>query len=100
ARGVAAAPVRAGPPACSASRRGQPLVRPEAREIAAVRVGDDHDVSAFAAVPSVGAAARDVLLPPEVDRTVTTTARNGRQLRAIVEHQKKRKVAGWPTRSR
>ena len=60
-------------------RRGL-LVRTEAGEVAPPQVGDEHDVTASPAVRRP-AAARHVLLPPEVDRAVPAAAGNGGQLR-------------------
>jgi hypothetical protein len=63
------------------------LVRAESGQVAPSWIGDDHDVATVAAVSPVGAASRHVLLAPEVDRAVTATARDGRQARAVVEHE-------------
>jgi hypothetical protein len=72
--------------AASASSCAQLLVRTEAGQVAAARIGDDHDVTAVTAVTAVRPAAGHVLLAPEVDRAVAATARDGRQARPVVEH--------------
>src|SRR5579884_849186 len=68
---VAAGAVREPAAPDSASARTELLVRAEAREIAPSCVRHEDDVPSVASVSTVGAAARDVLLAPEVDRAVT-----------------------------
>ena len=80
--------VRATAAARSAATRTQLLVRPHAREVAPPKVGDEHDVTAVAAVSPIGPAAGHVLLPAKVDRAVTAAARDCRQSCAIVEHRR------------
>ena len=72
--------------ASSAASGAEPLVRTEPRQVAPPWIGDDHDVAAVAAVAAVRTSAGHVLLPPEMDRAVAATARDGRQARAVVEH--------------
>ena len=79
-------PVREPAAAGAALAGAEPLVRADAGEVAAARVGDEDDVAAPAAVTAVGAAFRDVLLAPEVDRAVAAAAGDHRQPRSIVEH--------------
>ncbi len=59
----------------------------EVREIAPVRVGHEHDVSAMATVAAVGPALRDVLLAPEAQRAVTAAPAFDADPRAVVEHR-------------
>src|SRR5262249_23278509 len=63
------------------------LVRTKAREVTASQVGYEHDITAIAAVASVRPAARDELLPAEVDRAVAPAARDCRESRPVVEHE-------------
>ena len=79
--------VRATAAARSAATRTQLLVRPHAREVAPPKVGDEHDVTAVAAVSPIGPAAGHVLLPAKVDRAVAAAAGDCRQSCAIVEHR-------------
>src|SRR6266542_4422287 len=64
------------------------LVRPEPRQLAQVRVRHEHDVAAGAAVAAVGAALRDVLLPPERKPPVTAPAGLHVDAGAVVEHRR------------
>jgi hypothetical protein len=78
--------VLAGPAAGTpAARRVLPL-RPERREVAKIRVGDEHDVPTVPAVAAVGPASRHVLLAPEAERPVSTTPGDRGDAGAIVEH--------------
>ena len=72
--------------ASSAASGAEPLVRTEPGQVTPPWIGDDHDVAAVAAVAPVRTSARHVLLPPEMDSAVAATARDGRQARAVVEH--------------
>src|SRR5437763_1288960 len=72
----------------SASARPDLLVRPDAREVAPARVGDEHDVAAAAAVAAVGPALGDELLAAEMDRAVAAAAGDHGQSGAIVEHRR------------
>jgi hypothetical protein len=58
----------------------------EEGEVAAVGIGDEHDVSAVAAVSPVGPAFGHVLLTPEAQRAVASTAATHLDAGAIVEH--------------
>ena len=58
-------------PGAAAACRVLPLDRK--REIAQVWVGDEHDVTAGAAVTAVRPSTRYVLLAPEAERAVSTT---------------------------
>ena len=51
-------------------------------------LGDEHDVAAVAAVAAVGAALRDVLLPPEADAAVAAAAALDLDRRAVGEHRR------------
>ena len=62
------------------------LVVAEAGEIAPLRVRDEHDVPAVAAVPAVGPALGHELLPAEVNAAVSAAAGDHGQAGAIVEH--------------
>ena len=72
----------------SAPARPDLLVRPDAREVAPARVGDEHDVAAAAAVAAVGPALGDELLAAEMDRAVAAAAGDHGQSGAIVEHRR------------
>jgi hypothetical protein len=85
-RVVSARTVGKTPTADSAAARTELLVRAESRKIAPTWIGDDHDVAAVTAVTAVRPPARYVLLATEVDRAVAATAGDGRQARAVVEH--------------
>ena len=85
--GVLAARAVREPAAAGAAAPGAKLlVRPEPGEVAPLRVGDEHDVAALAAVAAVGAALRHVLLAPEVDRPVAAAPGERCQSRLVVEH--------------
>jgi hypothetical protein len=60
-------------------------LRAERRQVAEVGIGDEHDVSAAATVPAVGAAARYVLLAPEGERAVSPTPCRRSDAGAVVE---------------
>ena len=62
------------------------LVRAEAGEIAPLRIRDEDDVAAVAAVTAVRAALRHELLTAKVDGTVAAAAGDHGQAGAIVEH--------------
>ncbi len=84
---VAARAVRQAAAAATTAPGAHLLVRAEAGEVAPPQVGDEHDIAAVPAVTAVGAAARDVLLPPKVDRAVAPAASYGTESCAIVEHR-------------
>jgi hypothetical protein len=65
----------------------EPAAPPEAGEVAEVRVRNEDDVAAGAAVAAVGPALRDVLLTAEVQAAVTPATRLHVDARAVVEHQ-------------
>ncbi len=69
----------------AAALRLDPLAPPENREVAQIRVRDEDDVPARPAVAAVGAAFRDVLLPPEAERTVAAAPGLDPETRTIVE---------------
>src|ERR671924_390689 len=71
----------------------EPLLAREPRQVAAIRVGDDHDVPAMPAVPAVRSALRDVLLAPEAERAVPAAAGPDADLGPIVEHRWEGKAA-------
>ena len=77
-------PVGAAPAA--AAPRAQPLAVAEHRQVAEIRVGDEHDVGAAAAVAAVRAALRHVRLAAEAERAVTAAARLDVDASPIVEH--------------
>jgi hypothetical protein len=58
----------------------------KARQVPEIRVGDRRNVPTRAAVASVGTALRDVLLPPEAERTVAAAPGLHPEPRAVVEH--------------
>ena len=62
------------------------LRRCKAGEVAKIRARNSHDVTAGTAVTAVGPALRDVLLPPEAERTVAAAPGLDPDARAIVEH--------------
>src|SRR5207237_4999401 len=65
--------------------RREPLRAPERGEVAQLRIGDEDDVAAAAAVAAVRPALRDVLLAPEVDRPVTAAPRDDVNARLVVK---------------
>jgi len=71
---------------CAAAARLHLLVGAEPGEIAPLRVRDEHDVPAVAAVPAVGTALGHEFLPAEVDAAVAAAAGDDGQAGAIVEH--------------
>ena len=73
--------------AASASLRLEALIRPEARQVAQVRLGHEHHVAAGAAVPAVRTALRHVLLAAEREAAVTPPAGLHVDACTIVEHQ-------------
>ena len=75
---------RPGPPRPATYRRPGA----KRREVAQVRIGDEHDVTARAAVTPVGAATRYVLLAPEAERAVSTTPGDRGDAGAVVEHRR------------
>ena len=58
----------------------------EVREVAAIRVGHEHDVAAVAAVAAVGAAVRDVRLAAKAQATIAAAAGHYVDARLVVEH--------------
>jgi hypothetical protein len=74
------------PAAAAAALRTDLLVRPERREVAPLRVRDEHDVAARAAVTAVRPAFRHELLAPKVDRAVAAAACSNVKPCSIVEH--------------
>src|SRR5438874_13419804 len=89
--------MRQAPAAVTASTAPQLLVGTDARQVASPRIGDEHDVTARAAVTAVRAALRHILLAAEVDRPVAPAAALHPQLGAIVEHDgssRRRKRSG------
>ena len=72
----------------AALARAHPLVRPDAGEVTAPRVGVEDDVAALAAVAAVRAALRHELLAPEVDRPVATAAGDHGDVGVVVEHRR------------
>ena len=72
--------------AVAATLRLDPLVRPEAGEVAQIRVGDQHDVPAGAAVAAVRPALGNVLLATERQAAVAAPPRLHVDAGAIVEH--------------
>ena len=78
--------VLAGAAAVASLRRGDQLAALERDEVAQIPVGDRDHVAAVAAVAAVGAALRDVLLPPERERAVAAAAGLHLELRAVGEH--------------
>ena len=84
--GIVAAPARLAPAlAVHAALGAQMPPEAERREVAHVRVGDQDDVAAVAAVAAVGAALRHELLAPEGDAPVTAATGLHDHVRAIVE---------------
>ena len=83
---LAARAVRQPAAAGTAASRTHLLVRPNAGEVAPPRVGDEHDVTTVTAVATVGAALRNELLAPEVERSVPAAATLHPDAGAIVEH--------------
>ena len=73
-------------PARAATTGLERLLPREARQVAPVGVGDDHDVAAASPIPSVGAALRHVLLAPEAEPTVAASAGLDANARPVVEH--------------
>ena len=71
--------------------RLEPPLRAERREVAQVRVRDEDDVSARAAVAAVGTTLRDVLLTPKVQAAVAAATRLHVDAGAVVEHEPSRR---------
>jgi hypothetical protein len=69
-----------------ATSANEPALALEEGEIAAVGIGDEHDIAAIPAVTAVRAAFRHVLLAPEAERAVAATAAAHLDAGAIVEH--------------
>ena len=90
--GTASSIVAPSAPCLRAPRPGSPrpalntVFAAERREVAQIRVGDEHDVAAAAAVAAVRAALRHVLLAPEAEAAVAAAARLHLDAGAIVEH--------------
>src|SRR5205085_10533951 len=63
------------------------LARAERREVAEIRVGDEHDVAAGAPVTAVGPPFRHVLLAPEVQAAVAAATRLNADAGAVMEHR-------------
>ncbi len=84
---LAVGPVLAGAAAVAAAAALERAFAAKAREVAQIRVGDEHDVAAAAAVTAVGAAFRDVLLAPEAQRAVTAAPRLHVNAGAVAEHR-------------
>ena len=73
--------------AATTALRFEALIRPKARQIAQVRLRDEHDVAAGTAVPAVRTALGHVLLAAEREPAVTAAPRLHVDACAIVEHQ-------------
>jgi len=58
----------------------------ELRQVAEIRIRDENDIASPAAVTAVGPPARDVLLAPEAQRTVSPTPGDRGDAGAVVEH--------------
>ena len=84
--GISVGAVLARAAAGLAPARLEPRPRPQGREVAQPRVGDEHDVTAAAAVPSVGPALRHVLLATEGEAAVAAAARQRLDAGAVVKH--------------
>ena len=67
--------------------RREPLRAPERGEVAQLRIGDEDDVAAAAAVAAVRPALRDVLLPAEAQSAVAAAACLDANLGSVVEHR-------------
>jgi hypothetical protein len=61
--------------------------RPEGRQVAQIRVREQHDVAAAAAVAAVGPSARDVLLAAEAQPAVASAPRADADAGAVVKHR-------------
>src|SRR4029079_1100071 len=77
--------------AVRAALRFQPPATLKRRQISKVRVGHGRDVAARPAVATVRPTLRDVLLPPEAERSVATAPGLDPDPRAIMEHD----LLGW-----
>src|SRR5206468_1705619 len=64
----------------------EPAATAEGGEISQVGIGNEDDVAAGAAVSSVGAAFRHMLLPPEVQAAVAAATRLNVDAGAVVKH--------------
>jgi hypothetical protein len=65
----------------------EPPLALEERQVAAIGVGEEDDVTAVSSVTAVRAALRHVLLAPEAERAVAPTAAAHLDAGAIVEHE-------------
>jgi hypothetical protein len=75
---VAVRAVREAPAAGATLAGAQLLIRANAGEVAPPRLGDEHDVTAAAAVAAVRPAARHELLTAEMDRTIAAATGDDR----------------------
>ena len=80
-------PVAARAAAVTTLAGGDRATRAECREVAEIRVGDEDDRAAGAAVAAVGTAPRDVLLTAEAERAVAAAAGDDVDAGTVVEHR-------------
>jgi hypothetical protein len=76
--GAAPLPSAAGPVPSLGAKSGQ---------VAELSISDEHDVTPRAAVAAVGTATGNVLLAPEAERAVSTTAGDRGDAGAVVKHR-------------
>src|SRR6185312_14267891 len=76
-------------PAMLAATRAEVPAAAERNQVAALRVTDQHDIAAAAAVTAVGPASRHMRLAPEADRAVAAAATLDVDRRSVEEHAPK-----------
>ena len=77
----------AGAAAVAAAAALEQALAAKTREVAQIRVGDEDDIAAAAAVTAIRAAFRDIFFPAEAQRAVAAAARLHVNAGAVVEHR-------------